>query len=743
MSSHVDSCPQKDEPFPAYLTSLTTAYMDYLVDAGQRTILFLDALRQRGNIHFKQSEKTAPNVLRFDYELVLDGRTFERPVNYLLVRIRAPDDMPLHPRKRPFIVFDPRAGHGPGIGGMKKDSEIGAVLQAGHPCYFVGFLPAPIPGQTIEDVCRAQAAFIAAVIERHPDADGKPCLIGNCQAGWQVALTSAIRPDLVGPLILAGAPLSYWAGVHGKAPMRYTGGLLGGSWQASLASDLGNGIFDGAALVQNFENLNPANTVWSKNYNLYAKVDTEASRFLDFETCWGSPVLLNGEEIQFIVDELFIGNKLTAGEILTSDGVRVDLRNIRTPIVVFCSHGDDITPPQQALGWILDLYDSEDEIVAAGQTILYSLHPSIGHLGIFVSGSVANKQHEEFAQNIDLIDALPPGLFEATFAPKDGSSAHPELLPTDYAMTIHPRSLADIRALGGNSPEDDLRFATVARLSEINQGLYRTLLQPAVRAVSNEQSAGWLRGLNTHRLCFEIFSDRNPWMAPLASAAESVKANRRAVTSDNPFSVIQANMSEQIKTALDLFRDTRDHWLEECFLRTYGSPLLQAAVGLQSKHSEAHRRIGRDVERETAVTEQIARLRQSFAEGGGAEAVSRALIYLLRAAPGIDERSFALLRYLRRQHPVTAGITLKEFKSLLRSQLLLVHLDEKAAVAAIPGLVTGSGLDSTALLEALWRIISAGGEPSPEVGERYHRLESLLGQVEKKAVGRQRQRPVE
>jgi hypothetical protein len=59
------------------------------------------------------------------------------------------------------------------------------VLKAGHPCYFVGFLPHPVPGQTIEDVCRAEAQFIAKVAELHPEADGKPALIGNCQAGWQ------------------------------------------------------------------------------------------------------------------------------------------------------------------------------------------------------------------------------------------------------------------------------------------------------------------------------------------------------------------------------------------------------------------------------------------------------------------------------------------------------------------------------------------------------------------------------
>ena len=132
----------------------------------------------------------------------------------------------------------------------------------------------------------------------------------------------------------------------------------------ALAGDLGNGIFDGAHLVANFESLNPANTYWTKAYNVYSKVDTETERFLEFETWWGSPVLLNASEMQWIADNLFVGDKLSTGQIRTSDGLRIDLRNIKSPIIVFCSWGDDITPPQQALDWILDLYDDVSEIVA-------------------------------------------------------------------------------------------------------------------------------------------------------------------------------------------------------------------------------------------------------------------------------------------------------------------------------------------------------------------------------------------
>jgi hypothetical protein len=430
-------------PWPFFAAN---SAVEYWVDAWQRSILLLDVLRQRGNNYLEHNARKAPHVLSFDVELVLDGRSLPRPVNYALVRIVPPKRTAVERNKRPFIVFDPRAGHGPGIGGMKHDSEIGVALSAGHPCYFVGFLPDPMPGQTVEAVCEAEARFVEEVVARHPDAQGKPCLIGNCQAGWQIMMMSAAHPDIVGPIMLAGSPLSYWAGVHGKNPMRYLGGLLGGTWLTSLAGDLGKGIFDGANLVANFEALHPDNTYWKKIYNLYSKIDTEASRFLEFEKWWGSPVLLNAPEMQAIADQLFVGNRLAAGELRSSEGLRIDLRNIKSPIVVFCSWGDDITPPQQALDWILDLYDHEDEIVKAGQTIVYCLHQSIGHLGIFVSGKVVTKEHGEFAQSMDMIDLMPPGLYEAVITEVDDTIEH---RTQGHSRTRHqPRPIGHQSRLG-------------------------------------------------------------------------------------------------------------------------------------------------------------------------------------------------------------------------------------------------------------------------------------------------------
>ena len=526
--------------------------MEYAIDAFQRSVLFWDVMRQRGNQYREHMAETVPHVLDYKAELVIDGRTLERPVNYALVRIVPPAGVEINPKLRPFIVVDPRAGHGPGIGGFKSDSEIGVAFKAGHPCYFVGFLPDPVPGQTIADIARAEAIFIEKVAAEYPEANGKPCVIGNCQAGWAIMMVAALRPELFGPIIVAGSPLSYWAGVRGKNPMRYSGGLLGGSWLTALASDLGHGKFDGAWLVQNFENQNPANTLWTKQYNLYSKIDTEAPRYLGFEKWWGGHVNLNAEEIQFIVDELFIGNNLAAGGIKTSDGAVIDLRNIRSPIVVFCSKGDNVTPPQQALGWILDLYDSIDDIRANGQTIVYTIHETVGHLGIFVSGGVAKKEHGEFSSNIDLIDTLPPGLYEAIFEDKTADTANPDLALGNWVMRCEARTLEDIRALGGNDIADERRFATAARVSEINLALYRTFAEPMVRAFVSTPIADWLHQMHPLRLQYEMFSDQNPAMAPIATLAEQIRKDRKPVSSNNPFVAMQEQFSNQIVSAFEL-----------------------------------------------------------------------------------------------------------------------------------------------------------------------------------------------
>ncbi len=707
-------------PDPMALLQAWGPLGDYLLDATQRTILFWDVLRRRSEQDAEQKARAVPHVLSFDAELVRDGRTFERPVNYLLVRIKPPPGVTIDQHKRPFVVIDPRAGHGPGIGGFKADSELGVAMRAGHPAYFVGFTPDPMPGQTIEDIMHAEARFLEEVIALHPQAEGRPCVIGNCQAGWAVMMLAATRPELCGPIIVPGSPLSYWAGVEGENPMRYTGGLAGGSWMTALMGDLGGGRFDGGHLVRNFENLNPANTFWTKHYNLWARVDHEQDRFLEFEKWWGGHVNLNAEEIQWIVDQLFVGNRLATAEIVTDDGVRIDLRNIRSPILCFCSRGDNITPPQQALGWIVDLYETDHDLLAAGQTIVYAIHDSVGHLGIFVSGGVARKEHEEFATNIDLLDVLPPGLYEAVLTPRTADAVNPELIVGDWIVRFEPRTLDDVRTIVQPDPENERRFAAVRRVSEINLGLYRTLFQPFVQALAHNP---WLALLRPANLSDEIFSARNPLMQPLAELAGQVRQERRPAASDNPFLQWQALVSESVIAALDGFRDLRDRSLEEVFLAIYGSPVLQALVGIRATDEPPRRRPGLEPERLNFIQQRIDEIKLRLAEGGVREAAIRSLVYIGMGGPGVDERAFNVLRQMRVEQD---AMTLDEFKRALREQFFALLLDEKAALDAIPDMLMSDPAIRADTLARIRRVVSAIGLPTGERAERLARIVALF-----------------
>ena len=698
--------------------------VEYLVDSGQRSVLFLDVLRQRGLQYREHLAEKAPHVLRYAIELIADGRNLERPVNYALVRVVPPRGVEIDATRRPFVVVDPRAGHGPGIGGFKADSEIGIAMQAGHPCYFIGFLPEPVPGQTIEDIARAEGKFLDKVISLHPDADGKPCVIGNCQAGWAVMMLASLRPELFGPIIVAGAPMSYWAGVRGKNPMRYTGGLLGGSWLTALTSDLGGGKFDGAWLVQNFENMNPSNTLWSKQYNVYSNVDTEPERYLEFERWWGGHVNLNAEEIQFIVDQLFIGNKLATGQIKTTDGTTVDLRDIRSPIVVFCSKGDNITPPQQALGWILDLYRDVDEIRSYGQTIVYTVHETIGHLGIFVSGGVARKEHSEFSSNIDLIDVLPPGLYEATFEAVSDDTVNADLASGKWIMRCEKRTLDDIRAMGGNSLEDERRFATAARVSELNLAAYRRFVQPWVRAMMPPAASEWMHRMHPLRVGYDAFAGNNPAMKAVASAADRAREHRKPAKADNPFLKMQEDVSQRIVNTLDTWRDARDSLSETLFLTVYGSPWLQAAVGIDPK-ADPSPRPEMSPEYRKLLDVRIAELKSRVGNGGLREALIRGLLYVGSARGMVDERSLEALRRARKSDQ-GSPLTLAQFKALVREQFFMLLLEPEASVAAIPKLLPKNKEGRRSGLALIQQILSASAEISGEAARRLDRITRLF-----------------
>ena len=655
-------------------------WANYTVDTFQRSVLFADTLRQRGNAYHEHEAAGRPPLLHFDHETVLDARTFARPVNYALVRIVPPEGVTVDPTTRPYVIIDPRAGHGPGIGGFKDDSQVGVALRAGHPVYFVVFFPDPEPGQTLPDVCAAEQVFVRRVRELHPKSL-KPAIVGNCQGGWATMMLAASRPETTGPVVINGAPLSYWSGNWGggdaENPMRYSGGLLGGSWLASMSADLGNGVFDGAHLVSNFANLNPANALWDKYYNLYARIDTEPPRFLEFERWWGGFYLMNREEIDWIVQNLFVGNKLWSGT-MGSSGKSFDLREIRSPIILFASMGDNITPPEQAFNWVADVYSSTDEIKARGQVIIGLLHKNIGHLGIFVSGKVATKEHAQIVEVLESIESLPPGLYGMQIDEvNDGGKVQ-------YSVSFVERQLEEIaERFNRFERKDEEPFEAVAEMSEFNQKAYELFAQPLVQAMSNETTAEIGRRLNPMRLEQGVPSDRNPWFAWVAPMAEMVRGVRQPAPEDSPFKQAERAASTWISASLDYYRDIRDAASEALFFQTFGILFPALHPGMQKRAAK--------VADETVPPREQAVVQQALAaieQGGYADALARAACLLARKGEPLPLARVELKSQLAREYAdLLPPLTAQQWHTIRGRQELICRYEPEQALATLPKLL--------------------------------------------------------
>ncbi len=685
---------------PGSAANIWSDWYNYAVDAGQRSIVFWDTIRQRGNNFVEATREGLAPVLHFAYETVVDGRTLAQPVNYALVRIVPPEGVTVDPKRRPYIIIDPRAGHGPGIGGFKDDSQVGVALREGHTVYFVIFFRDPEPGQTLLHVCEAEKQFVRKVRELHPGSP-KPAIVGNCQGGWAAMMLAAADPDDTGPIVINGAPMSYWGGAWqegaGDNPMRYSGGMLGGTWLASLTADQGNGVFDGAYLVENFENLHPANTFWDKYYHLYTNIDTEPPRYLDFERWWGGFYLMNREEIEWITRNLFVGNKLWSGQTKAQDGQAFDLRKIKAPIVLFASMGDNITPPQQAFNWVADVYGSTEEIKARGQVIVGLVHEDIGHLGIFVSGKVAKKEHAQIVSVLKSIEMLPPGLYAMAIKERKGRDGKVE-----YEVQFSERRLEEIVArLNRFDRRDEKPFEAVAAVSEFNQRAYELFLQPLIQSTSNEFTAKLRRQFHPLRFQRWALSDLNPWLSWLGPTAELVKAQRAGIGDDNVALKVEKVASTAISASLEYYRGMRDAASEAAFFQTYGNVFSLYVADKRQGDAKATERMIEPHEL-PFVQEALA----SIAEGGFAEALARVACLLARKGEPLLLSRLQMRQALKADYEaLLPAMPPDQWRRIRGEQEIIVRYEPEQALATLPKLLAGQG-DRDKLVTLVRRLLA-------------------------------------
>ena len=536
-------------------------------------------------------------------------------------------------------------------------------------------------------------------------------------------LLAAAAADLVGPILLAGAPISYWANGNGADPLRPSGGLMSGAWLAALANDLGGGSLDPAQLAANVQRLSPANTYWTKLYNLYANVDTEGPRIVDFERWWGSHFLLDREEMDWISQNIFVGSQAAAGKASGADGaLAMDLRNIRSPIVVFASWGDLNTPPQHALSWISDLYESDAALVAGRHVVVYCLQENAGHLGIFVSAKMG--EPGEPVSALDLIDTLPPGLYEAVIADTGAQPVRSDLVEGRYSIRFEPRKLADL-ATFGDGRNDGQSSDVVRRVAEINQSLYDAFVSPWVKAMSNEATAKLLQLSNPERMRRYLLSDLNPAMWTVRSLAEMVRAQRRPAAPDNPLSQIERRVSDGVERGLDAYRDGRDAWLERIFRVLSESSWVAAAIDHHGNADPLH-----SPRAVVSLHEELARLKAGkvaipFESGTPFDGWVRLLVWAGMENKAIDERPFNLIRRLGKEQPTGPKRSLSDLKESIRQQMFVLLMDEERAIAALPGLIPDAKDRARAIASAR-AVATAKGPLSEEQEARFQQVEQLL-----------------
>jgi hypothetical protein len=290
-------------------------------------------------------------------------------------------------------------------------------------------------------------------------------------------------------------------------------------------------------------------------------------------------------------------------------------------------------------------------------------------------------------------------------------------------MRCEARTLDDIRKLGGNDEADEQRFATAARVSEMNLALYRTFAQPVVQALVSAPLAKWIYETHPLRLQYEIFSNANPMMAWVAPFADQVRKHRKPVSADNPFLALQENVSRQIETALDAWRDMSEAVTEQMFLAIYGSRTLQAAVGIPSGSPGRLRKASKNPFHQELLQRRIAELRSRIGSGGLREAVIRALLYAGMTRRAIDERGFELARRIRRAHGDTP---LVEFKAIVREQFHMLLIDQEAALAAIPSMLPADVKTRSKAFELIRQVLGARGDLSADDKSRLNEVARLF-----------------
>lgn len=273
----------------------------------------------------------------------------------------------------PTLVLPPQAGHSSHVIDFSpRQSQLAVLADSGLTrLYALEWRPATTATRqvTITD-------YLEVIDRSIRRMGGRANLVGDCQGGWLAAIYTALHPDRVHTLTLAGAPIDFHAGesVIASSTRAMTGALGLAPYRALVAA--GGGNMPGGAVLANFIAIAPQSEI-SRQLQLLENItdDAHVERYRVFEDWFKHTQDIPGAFYLWLVEHLFHGNELISGDLVV-DGRRVDLGDITCPLFLLAGSTDHITPPAQ-------LFAAAGAVGTPAEQVTVRTATG-GHLGLFM-----------------------------------------------------------------------------------------------------------------------------------------------------------------------------------------------------------------------------------------------------------------------------------------------------------------------------------------------------------------------
>jgi hypothetical protein len=418
---------------------------------------------------------------------------------------------------------------------------------------------------------------------------------------------------------------------------------------------------------------------------------------------------------------LFVGNKLWSGDVKANGGQALDLRNIRSPIILFASMGDNITPPQQAFNWVLDVYGAPTGSRRAAS------HRRAAAPGTSATSASSCRARWPEGARADCVGAQDHRAAAAGVYAMAISESPTKGGEVTYEVEFVERRLEDLAAqLNRFERTDEKAFEAVAEVSEFNQRGYELFMQPLVQAMSNEHTAQLTRQFHPLRVQNWAISQLNPWLAWLDPAAQAVKANRRPLDDKHPLRRAEKVGAEMVSASLDHYRAVRDAFTEAGFFSMYANIYSRYLADQEDTAQQPGAKVQVDPRELPIVRNALAAIH----DGGYVEALARAAFLLTRRGEPLPLSRLELRQEIATDYAADLpDLPPHQWRRIRGEQEIIAQYEPDRAVEALP-LLLHERAERQRFLGLLDKLLAdrrvQSAKPTPEQVAMLARIRNVL-----------------